>query len=70
MATRLKAIKREHQDFHLAQVLHHQERHAKPVERDKATYNTNGKRAKRSPIKPEGIKAFFTPFDDSRKKKG
>ncbi|GHJ89241.1 hypothetical protein NliqN6_5643 [Naganishia liquefaciens] len=70
LTARLEAIKREHQDFHVARDLHHQERHAKPVERDKVPNNPNGKRAHRPPTKREGIKAFFTPFEDSRKKKG
>jgi DNA polymerase eta len=69
---RLEAVKREHQDFHLAQDLHrqdrHEDRHVKP--REKTATTTNTKRVRRPPPKPEGIKAFFTPFDDIRKKKG
>lgn len=66
--TRLEVIKREHQDFHLAQDLHHQDRCVKPDEKEKPANATHAKKVRRPPRKPEGIKAFFIPFDDARKK--
>jgi DNA polymerase eta len=68
---KLNAIKREHEDFHLAQDLHHQERRGIKGENRKstaATQKTQKKVKHKPPAKPDGIKAFFSPFGDSAKK--
>ncbi|KAJ9100920.1 hypothetical protein QFC20_005336 [Naganishia adeliensis] len=68
---KLNAIKREHEDFHLAQDLQHQERRGTKGENRKstaATQKTQKKSKQKPPAKPDGIKAFFSPFGDSGKR--
>lgn len=67
---KLDAIKREHEDFHLAKELHHQERRETKSDNRKASAPTHKKIQRKPPAKPEGIKAFFSPFDDERTKRG